>query len=74
MTQHLRDLRQRHLGATISQATVWRSRCEPTSATPARRHARRTVEATVPAAIGRNGARACRNTSRRSLVGRPRRR
>ena len=60
--------------ATISHAVVCRSRCEPTSGIPARRHARRTVEATVPDAIGAYGARACRNTSRRSLTGRPRRR
>ena len=47
---------------------MWRSRCEPISGIPARRHARRTVEAPCPAAIGSNGALARRNTSRRSLV------
>ena len=41
---------------------------------PARRHARRTVEPTVPVAIGSIGALARKNTSRRSLLGRPRRR
>ncbi len=44
----------------------------PPGVFPARRHARRTVEETVPAAIGSNGALACRNTSRPPLAGRPR--
>lgn len=74
MAQHLGDAGQRDPAATISQATVWRRRWAPTSVTPARRHARRTVDDTVPGAIGPNGARACKNTSRRPLAGRPRRR
>lgn len=52
VAQHLGDLDERDPAATISQATVWRSRCEPTSVIPARRQARRTVEATVVDAIG----------------------
>ena len=46
----------------------------PTSAIPARRHARRTVEATVADAIGSYGALDRKNSSRRPVARRPRRR
>ena len=52
MPQHLTDPVKGTLAFTISHAAVWRRRCDPTSAIPARLHARRTVEATVPEAIG----------------------
>jgi hypothetical protein len=80
---HLGDLHKRDLGCDISQANVWRSRLAPTSATPARRQARRTVAEAigrngarserrpVGTAPGRNGARSRRNTSRCSLAGLP---
>ncbi len=74
MPQHLPDLHQRDAGRDHVAGHRVAEAMRATSATPARLHARRTVEETVPAAIGPNGARARKNTSRRSLGGRPRRR
>src|SRR3990172_9431532 len=57
---------------TISQARVWRRRCAPTGATPARTQARRTIEDTPPRPRAAIGAVALRNSSRLVVFGRPR--
>ena len=74
MAQHLTDPDKRNVRLDHLARRRVPEAVRPTSAIPARLHARRTVEATVPDAIGSYGALDRRNTSRRLLRGRPRRR